>query len=104
MNPVWYLSSTVQHILSSPGTSISSFIYTHMIDVKILEFTQDDLLFSLRINAASIGEEKLGFKPEDIGTYSNRCAAAMTMFLEDTPVYMIMLMGRWSSGDLLKYI
>ena len=75
-----------------------------MINGKFLEFTQDDLLSSFRSNAASIGEEKLGFKPDDIGTHSNRCPAAMAIFMDSTPVYMIMLMGRWSSGDLLKYI
>ena len=63
-----------------------------MIDGKLLEFTQDDLLSSFRSNVASIGEDKLGFKPKDIGTHSNRCAATMAMFMDDTPVYMIMLM------------
>ena len=75
-----------------------------MIDGKLLKFTQDDLLSSFQSNAASIGEDKLGFKPEDIRTHSNRCAAAMDMFMEDTPFYMIMLMGRCSSDALLKYI
>ena len=63
-----------------------------MINGKLLEFTQYDHLSSFQSNAASIGKEKLGFKPEDIGTHSNRCAAAMDMFMDDTPVYMIMLM------------
>ena len=75
-----------------------------MINKKLLKFTQDDLLSSFRSNAASIGEEKMGFKPKDIGTHSNRCAAAMAMFMDDTPVYMIILMGRWSSEAFLKYI
>ena len=75
-----------------------------MIDGKLLEFTQDDLLSSFRSNAASISKDKLGFKPDDIGTHSNICAAAMAMFMDDTPVYMMMLMGRWSSDAFLKYI
>ena len=104
MNPVQSLASTVQRILSYPGTSINSSICTHMIDRKLLEFTQDDLLSSFRSNVASIGEEKLGFKPEDIGTHSNRCSAVMAMFMDNTPVYMIMLMGRGSSNAFLKYI
>ena len=28
----------------------------------------------------------------------------MAMFMDDTPFYMIMLMGRWSSDAFLKYI
>ena len=75
-----------------------------MIDGNLLEFTQYDLLSSFQSNAASIGKEKLGFKPKDIGTYSNRCADAMAMFMDNTPVYMIMLVGRWSSDAFLKYI
>ena len=75
-----------------------------MIDGKLIDFTQYDLLYSFLSNATSIGEDKLGFKPEDIGTHSNRCAAAMAMFMDDTPVYMIMLMGWWSSDAFLKYI
>ena len=95
MNPVWYLASTVQQILSYPGTSINESICTYMIDGKLLMFTQDDLLSSFRRNAASISKEKLGFKPEDIGTHLNRCAGAMAMFMDNTLVYMIILIGRW---------
>ena len=61
---------------------------------KLYKFTQDDLLSNFRENAACIGRDKLGFDPSDIGTHSNRSAAAMAMFMDDTPVYMIMLMGR----------
>ena len=104
MNPVRSLAATVQRILSYPGTSIDSSICTYMADGKLFEFTQDDLLASFRQNADSIGKDNLGFKPEDIGTHSNRSAAAMAMFMDDTPVYMIMLMGRWSSDAFLKYI
>ena len=75
-----------------------------MADGKLHDFTQDDLLRNFRENAACIGKDKLGFEPTDIGTHSNRCAAAMAMFMDDTPVYMIMLMGRWSSDAFLKYI
>ena len=65
-----------------------------MIDGKLLDFTQDGLPSSFRSNAVSIGKGKLGFKPEDIGTHSNRFAATMAMFMDDTSVYMIILMGR----------
>ena len=104
INPVQSLVSTVQRILSYPSTSINSYTCTHMIDGKLLEFTQDHLLPSFRSNTASIGEDKLGFKPEDIGTHSNICATPMAMFKDDTLVYMIMLMERWSSDAFLKYI
>ena len=78
--------------------------WCHMIDRKLLEFTQYELLSSFRSNAASISKDKLGFKSKDIGTHSNRCAASMAMFMDNKPVYMIILMGRWSSDSFLKYI
>ena len=93
MKPVRSLASTVQRILSYPGTSINSSICNQMIEGKLLEFTQDAVVSSFLINAASIGKEKLGFKPDEIGTLSNRCAASMAMFMDDTPVYIIIRDG-----------
>ena len=103
MNPVWLLANTVQRILSYPGTTIDTTICTYMSRGKLYKFTQEDLLENFRENAGIIGKDKLGFKPKDIGTHSNR-SAAMAMFMDNTPVYMIMLMGRWSSDAFLKYI
>jgi len=37
---------------------------------------------------------KLGFLPEDIGIHSVRSAAAMAMFLANTPIFVIMLVER----------
>ena len=104
MSPVRALATTVQRILSYPGTSSETTICTYMSKGKIFEFTQNDLLQSFRSCAASIGKDKLSFDPIDIGTHSTRSAAAMAMFMDDTPVFMIMLMGRWSSDAFLKYI
>ena len=46
----------------------------------------------------------LGFLTEEVGTHSNHSGGAMVMFLAGTPVYMIMLMGRWSSEAFMQYI
>ena len=104
MNPFRYLAPTVQHILAYPKTSINSTICTHMIDEKLFKIIQEDLLSSFRSSAASIGEDKLGFKPKDVGTHSNRYAAVISMFMYNNPVYIIMLMGLWSSDTFLKSI
>jgi hypothetical protein len=53
---------------------------------------------------ANLGQEVLGFLPEDVGTHSNRSGGAMGVFLAGTPVYTIMLMGRWSSDAFMQYI
>ena len=59
---------------------------------------------ALRAAATSIGKDRLGFAPADIGTHSIRSGAAMSMYLAEVPVYTIMLIGRWSSDAFLKYI
>lgn len=104
MNPVRSLAQTVQRILSYLGTSEESSICTYLFEGELKEFTQDNVLQAFRKNATDIGKDILGYEKDDIGTHSNRSAAAMAMFMDDTPVYMIMLMGRWSSDAFLKYI
>ena len=52
----------------------------------------------------TIGKDVLNIKAEEIGTHSIRSGAAMAMFLGGLPVYLIMLMGRWSSDAFLRYI
>jgi hypothetical protein len=69
-------------------------------------YTIPSSLFLLKIRAAvkQLGHEKLGFHPEEVGTHSNRSGGAMGMFLAGTPVYTIMLMGRWSSDAFMRYL
>jgi len=62
------------------------------------------ILDVIRRTVKDIGEEKLGFGPDDVGTHSNRSGGAMSMFLSGTPVYTIMLVGRWSSDAFMRYI
>jgi hypothetical protein len=67
------------------------------------------ILFSMilsRIQSAvkAIGKKKLGFTEQDVGTHSNRSGGAMGMYLVGTPVYTIMLLGRWSSNTFMRYI
>jgi len=62
------------------------------------------ILLRLRQVVSSLGQSVLGFTAEEIGTHSNRSGGAMGMFLAGTPVYTIMLMGRWSSDAFMKYI
>ena len=45
----------------------------------------------------------LGFKISEIGTYSLRPGAAMAMTLDQIPVSLRMMIGRWSSDAFLKY-
>ena len=58
----------------------------------------------LRDAVQAIGEGVLNIKVDEIGTHSIRSGAAMAMVMGGLPVYMIMLMGRWSSDAFLRYI
>jgi hypothetical protein len=58
----------------------------------------------LKDSVRAIGEDVLNIKADEVGTHSLRSGAAMAMFLGGLPVYLIMLMGRWSSDAFLRYI
>ena len=45
-----------------------------------------------------------GLTPDNIGLHSIRSSAAMAMYINQIPVYTIMLLGRWSSNAFLLYI
>ena len=51
-----------------------------------------------------IGEAVLNIKTSEVGTHSIQSGGAMAMFLGGCPVFMIMLIGRWSSDAFMKYI
>ena len=71
---------------------------------KIFSVTGKDALIAIRAAATCIGTQKLGFDINEIGTHSIRSGAAMAMYLDDVPIYTIMLIGRWSSDAFLLYI
>ena len=56
----------------------------------------------MRRTAQSIGQENLGFSHDDVGTHSVRSGTSMAIFLDNTPAFLIMLVGRWSSDTFLK--
>jgi hypothetical protein len=62
------------------------------------------ILLKIRQAVTTLGPSVLGFSAEEVGTHSNRSGGAMGMFLSGTPVYTIMLMGRWSSDVFMRYI
>ena len=59
---------------------------------------------SLKAAEKAYGLAKLGFTEADLGTHSLRSGAAMAMYLDELPVYTIMLKGHWSSDAFLRYI
>jgi hypothetical protein len=56
---------------------------------------------ALRDVVGIIGKMRLGVAKEEVGTHSIRSGAAMAMYLGECPIYMVMLIGRWSSDTFL---
>ncbi len=52
----------------------------------------------------AIGEESLHIAANKIGTHSALLGAAMAMFLGGCPMFLIMMIGCWSSDAFLRYI
>jgi hypothetical protein len=102
--PVRRWAAVVQRVLGYNGTDEESLVHTVVCNDKRALVTGAFLSNKLQDAARRIGEDTLGFPPEDIGTHSIRSGGAMAMYLAGVPVFTIMLIGRWSSDAFLRYI
>ena len=93
-----------RRVLSYPGTDENTPFNTIFVDDKLSTISSTTVRNKLRSAADGVGEDKLGFKSDDIGTHSVRSGAAMAMYLAGVPTFSIMMIGRWSSDAFLKYI
>ena len=71
---------------------------------KVFTIPSSMVLDRIRTAVRLLGKDSLGFTEDEVGTHSNRSGGAMGMYLAGTPVYTIMLLGRWSSDALMRYI
>jgi hypothetical protein len=62
------------------------------------------VISALRDVVGVIGKTLLGIAKEEVGIHSIQSGAAMAMYLGKCPIYMAMLIGRWSSNAFLGYI
>lgn len=102
--PVKCWSRIVQRILKSPNATTDRFVNSFWDNGKFHLITNKDTIQAIRAAALVIGQATLGFNPINLGTHSLRSGAAMAMYLDEVPVYTIMLIGRWSSDAFLLYI
>jgi hypothetical protein len=96
--------AVVKRIEKYPGTISNSPISTYSNNGVIDQVTLDHMINALRDAVGGIREIHLGIKKEDVGTHLIRSGAAMAIYLGECPVFMIMLIGRWSSNAFLQYI
>ena len=98
------LGSNCQTSYELPGKTRDSPVCTIYTRGKLSLLASSTVLSKMRGAAAALGREKLGCDPEDIGAHSIRSGAAMAMYLDNVPVFSIMLIGRWSSDAFLRHI
>jgi hypothetical protein len=99
--PVRAAAAIVKRIKKYLGTTSNSPISTYSNNGVIDQVTSNHMINSLRDAVRGIGEIRLGIKKDDIGTHSIRSGVAMAMYLGECLVFMIMLIGRWSSNTFL---
>ena len=66
--------------------------------------TSKQITNALQDTVLAIEEDSFRIATHKIGTYSIRSGAAMAMFLGGCPVFLIMMIGCWSSDTFLRYI
>ena len=99
---IWY--EIVKRIRSYKGADDNTPVAEVWRNGRIQHITSEEMVIYLRAAVEAIGEEKFGFKSTEVGTHSLRSGAAMAMFLDQIPVYTMMMIGLWSSDAFLKYI
>ena len=104
MCPVLAAIELVRRIRSYAKSNDETPVSAVLMGTRIRHVTSKQVAKTLQDAVTAIGEDVLNIKAEDVGTHSLRSAAAMAMFLGGLPVYLIMLMGRWSSDAFLRYI
>jgi len=102
--PVCTAAAIVRRIRSYPGTNDDTPISAIWKYDHIEHITSRHISNALRDAFSAIGEDALHIATNKVGTHSIRSGSAMAMFLGGCPVFLIMMIGRWSSDAFLWYI
>jgi hypothetical protein len=102
--PVCAAAAIVRRIRSYPGANDDTPISAIWKYDCIEHITSRKISNALQDAVSAIGEDALHIATNEIRTHSIRSGAAMAMFLGSCPVFLIMMIGRWSSDAFLRYI
>ena len=102
--PVRAFRSIIIRILAYQGENEYSTINTVKYGTKNVKVSSKVLLQHIRNTVSLIGEEKLGFKPNDVGIHSIRSSFAMFLILNGIQPEIVQLQGRWKSDAFMEYI
>ena len=102
--PVQMCALIIRRIMSYKETNKNSPVSLVKHKSQIINVTGEMIANLCHGGVVTIGEIKLGIRRSETGTRSIRSGAAMDMYLAGVSVFLIMLIGRWSSTAFLKYI
>jgi integrase len=105
--PVKTAAAIVKYIRSIGGTDDTPiYTYRHHTYGNLCHLTGSQARDMLRkfVEVDVDPDESWGFNHTQIGLHSLRSSAAMAMYLNGIPTPTIMLLGRWSSDAVMRYI
>jgi len=97
-------AAIVRRIRSYPGANNDTPISAIWKYDRIKHIMSKQITNALQDAVSAFGEDALHIAKNEVGTHSIRSGAAMAMFLGGCPVFLIMMIGRWSSDAFLRYI
>ena len=104
LNATRQLAAIVKRIRNYPGATDDTPISAVWRNGVLDQISSDEMVTALRGAVRAVGEDVLGFKAEEVGTHSIRSGAAMSMYMGEVPIYVMMIISRWKSDAFLRYI
>ena len=102
--PVQAWVDIVSRILGYPNTNGDTTVNYVTLNNIPWHINSKQILTMIRLQITVIGQEVLGFGPDDAGTHSIRSSFAMLLHLAGKDPLIIMLQGRWRSQAFMDYI
>ena len=94
LNPVVHWDFNVRRVMHIPNWQPTWPIITIQQNGITDHIKSKEISDLIKTTVKDIGPDILGFTHNNVNTHSNRAAAAIAMYLENVPVYTIMLVGR----------
>ena len=102
--PVKAWVEIVSRILGYPDTNENTTVNYVLLNNTPCHIDSKQVLTMIRLQITVIGQEVLGFGPDDAGTHSIRSSFAMVLHLAGKDPLIIMLQERWRSQAFMDYI
>jgi hypothetical protein len=102
--PVRMWATIVQRVRSYLCMTENTTVNTFHFEGKKTKIQGSTAFTHLRAASRTIGRDRLGFGPEDVGLRSIHSGADMAMYLGVVTVFLIIMVGHWRSDAFLYYI